>query len=93
MKEFIDPQETLNTEMSEIKMRADLRRLALKDLGYSTYQIGKRNNGDSIICLCCGLGSVDPLDVHNAYCAFCRQFHSEWTAEINPINSATEAES
>lgn len=71
---YITPVE-VNPET--LKAAADRRRAALTAAGCSTYATGLRNGQESIVCLCCGLGSSNLDDVQNRYCGFCVAFHSE----------------
>ena len=54
-----------------------LRRRALLLQGLHTYTFGKREGHDSILCLCCGLGSTGAGDIGNRYCGFCGVFHDD----------------
>jgi hypothetical protein len=60
-----------------LKARARHRRLALNSNGCQTYEIGMRASQPAILCLCCGLGSANENDIHERYCGFCHEFHSE----------------
>lgn len=68
-------------DQEHLKKQAGRRRRALAKAGCSTYSLGMRAGLSSIVCLCCGLGSSNPLDVQNRYCGFCDAFHSEWVEE------------
>ena len=69
------PQEV---EVKQLRTQAARRRRALVNAGCSTYTTGLRGGVTAIVCLCCGLGSANGLDIANRYCGFCRAFHSEW---------------
>lgn len=71
---------------------ARLRRQALETNGCGTYMVkvfveveadGKtETESRGILCLCCGLESLNINDVEQKYCAFCGSYHSEW--EVKP---------
>lgn len=67
-------------EVKQLHAQAARRRRALFNAGCSTYTLGIRSGVRAIVCLCCGLGSVNLLDIQNRYCGFCKAFHSEWKA-------------
>ncbi len=76
------PQEV---EVKQLRAQAARRRRALTNAGCSTYTLGFRGGVTAIICLCCGLGSVNLLDIQNRYCGFCRDFHREWREDTNHV--------
>ena len=67
-----------NVDRNKLKVEALHRRSALENNGCQTYILGLKNSIPSILCCCCGLGSVNPNDIKEKYCGFCHTFHSEW---------------
>jgi len=73
-----------DVEVEKLKRQAQRRRKALTAAGCSTYSLGFRPPSNllgmgaaPIVCLCCGLGSVNPSDITERYCGFCHEFHVE----------------
>lgn len=71
---------------NEEQLRADAaaRRRVLNAAGLTTYAIGERDGQLSIVCLCCGLGTSNPLAVDARYCAFCEELHHAPKAQSEP---------
>ena len=63
------------------KARGKARRAALTAAGCSTYVLGLRDGQPCILCVCCGLGSMNAGDIEERYCGFCHEFHAEWRDE------------
>lgn len=61
--------------------QARRRRDALTAAGCATYSLGLKGEVPAIVCLCCGLGSVNPHDIAEHFCGFCAIWHSEWRPE------------
>ncbi len=75
MRAYIVPPDV---DVATLRVKADRRREALVAFGCSTYSTGfKRDEGECIVCLCCGLGSAHPDDIRIKYCGFCNAYHSE----------------
>lgn len=70
------------TLVLRLRTEANLRRDALSGAGCSTYTMGLREGIEAIVCLCCGLGSVNANDIEQRYCGFCHAFHSDWKIEV-----------
>jgi hypothetical protein len=57
-------------------MRAAARRRdALHAAGCTTYLLQQMGGEPSILCLCCGLRSWHPVDLHELFCAACHAWH------------------
>lgn len=67
-------------EVSYMGMRemANRRRLALTDVGCSTYILGAKPGQNNILCVCCGMMSYNENDIKNLYCGYCHEFHAGW---------------
>ena len=65
-----------------LRKQAAARREALEVGGCSTFTVGYRQGKMSIMCLCCGLGSMNPNDLLNRYCGFCSAYHTSWSKEM-----------
>jgi hypothetical protein len=51
------------------------RREALNAAGCTTYLLQQMSGQPSILCLCCGLRSWHPVDLHELYCGACHAWH------------------
>lgn len=71
-----------------IQGRAARRRAALVAGGCATYEIRKRFDGESIICLCCGSVSYNAGDIARRYCFLCHDYHSDWGPDDNHITQS-----
>ena len=56
-------------------LAAARRREALNAAGCTTYLLQVMGEQPSILCLCCGLRSWHPVDLHELYCAACHAWH------------------
>jgi len=77
VKKYSYPQEV---DDQTLHAQADRRRAALIAAGCATHTFGYSGGQLAIICLCCGLGSVNENDISNRYCGFCHEFHNEWAS-------------
>lgn len=77
----------LEASSALVRLQVAKRRAVLVAAGCSTYRVGVGVNDGfgkprMIICLCCGLTSLDTDDIARKFCDFCQEHHSEWSAEI-----------
>jgi hypothetical protein len=63
---------------ARLRTDAARRRAALEAAGCQTYTVGMRGGYPAIVCLCCGLGSINRGDIAEKFCGFCRAYHSAW---------------
>lgn len=73
-----------NVTDEQLRAEATTRRKALIIAGCSTYTYGYSAGMPAIICLCCGLGSVNENDLTQVYCGFCHAYHSDWIIRPQP---------
>lgn len=79
-----DPIYLVPPDVKDLELRrreAGQRRKAMVAAGCQTYALGFKGGQPSIVCLCCGLGSVNPHDLANTYCGFCAEFHAKWKVQ------------
>lgn len=77
-------------DIERLRKLAARRREVLTAGGCATYTTGVRDGVEAIVCLCCGLGSINAQDVAQRYCGFCQAFHSEWVWERGKANPTTD---
>lgn len=62
-------------EKANLRINAEEIRSNLVTQNLATYRLEIAEGTKMIICLCCGLSSVNTNDIEQKYCGFCHAFH------------------